>query len=188
MKKHSLVGITSALGAVLWVFGPISHVVSVTGNNLWGIFISCYRSTLFFFSFSNLILLRSYFIFSNYGNSALMKDVKVKFKFFLFLFWFLSIFISISCFLFLLSCFRLTNLQLTIGFPGLFWEHCTSSLWGGLARVLSLLFCFCFFCRSTALEGKWEQKIFQDCEDQSVSSCLWLVFTMGKMIPEIPHP
>lgn len=33
-----------------------------------------------FFLLFNLILLHSYFIFSNYGNSALMKDVKIKFQ------------------------------------------------------------------------------------------------------------
>lgn len=46
---------------------------------------------------------------------------------------------SFICFLFLLSCFMLSNSQLAIDFPGLFWKHCTSSLQGGFAQVLPLL-------------------------------------------------
>lgn len=61
------------------MFGPISHVVSVTSQLVRDFYFLLLEYFGFFLLF-NLILLHSYFIFSNYGNSALMKDVKIKFQ------------------------------------------------------------------------------------------------------------
>lgn len=132
MKKHYLVGITSALGAALWMFGPISHVVSVTGKQLvrdfYFLLLEHFVVFLLFKPCSAPLLL--YFL-------AIM-EIQHWWKM---LKWNLKSFICffISIVLFYVDKFA-TNHWLV-------WKHCTSSLLGGFARVLSLLFWFCVFCQ-----------------------------------------
>lgn len=67
------------------MFGPISHVVSLTSQLVRDFYFLLLEYFVLFLLF-NLILLHSYFIFSNYGNSALMKDVKMKLEVFYLIF------------------------------------------------------------------------------------------------------
>lgn len=93
VKKHYLVGITSALGAVLWMSGPISHVVSVIGKQL-------VRD--FYFSLLEYFVLFLFFFLFCCTPTLFLATMEIQ-HWRKMLKWSLKSFI---CFLFPLSCFN----------------------------------------------------------------------------------